>query len=181
MHFGLLMKSLRKSNQRKMPKSIEAPLNLHTAVVQPEWLDYNRHMTEGYYGVAFGYVTDALMDFVGLDAAYRTRTGCTIYTVETHICFLRELKVASPLRFTTQLLGFDAKRLHIFHQMFQAEAGYLAATMEAMLLHVNAEPAVVAMPPEILTTVEAVFEAHTALPRPSQAGRAITLKQRNSS
>ncbi|MCB0153704.1 MAG: thioesterase family protein, partial [Anaerolineae bacterium] len=89
-----------------MSERIEAPLTLHTAVVQPDWLDYNRHMTEGYYGVAFGFVTDAYMDFVGLDAAYRQGTGCTIYTVETHICFLRELKAGEPLTFTTQLLAF---------------------------------------------------------------------------
>jgi acyl-CoA thioesterase FadM len=156
---------------------IETPLSLHTGVVRPDWIDYNQHMSEGYYGVAFGEVTDAFMDFVGLDEVYRTRTRCTIYTVETHIYFLRELKAGSPLDFATQVLGFDAKRIHIFHQMFHAEQAYLAATMEAMLLHVDDTPRTVPMPPEILARIEAIFEAHAALPHPPQAGRQINLSK----
>lgn len=156
---------------------IETPLALHTGVVRSGWIDYNGHMSEGYYGVAFGEVTDAFMDFVGLDEAYRTRSRCTIYTVETHICFLRELKVGSPLDFTTQVLGFDAKRIHIFHQMYHAEQTYLAATMEAMLLHVDDTPRTAPMPSGVFAKVEAVFEAHTALPRPSQAGRQVSLSK----
>ena len=36
--------------------------------------------------------TDALMDHLGLDAAYRTRTHCTLYTLEMHIHYLQEVK-----------------------------------------------------------------------------------------
>ena len=105
-------------------------------MVRVEWIDYNQHMNEGYYGVIFGFTTDAFMDFVGLDATYRARSGATIYTVESHTLFLRELKVGTGLDLTTQVLGFDAKRIQVFHRMFHAGEGYLAATMEAMLLHV---------------------------------------------
>ena len=158
-------------------QNIDAPLALRTDTVRSEWIDYNQHMSEGYYGVAFCHVTDDFMDFVGLHEAYRIRTKCTIYTVETHTNFLRELKVHSPLRFTTHLLDFDAKRLHVFHEMYHAADGYLAATMEAMLLHVNDEPRVVVMPPEVMAKVEATFEAHAGLPRPEQAGRSIGLSR----
>ena len=158
-------------------RQIDTPLSLHTSMVRSDWIDYNRHMSEGYYGVAFGEVNDAFMDFVGLDEVYRSRSRCTIYTVETHICFLRELKVDSPLDFTTQVLGFDAKRIHIFHHMFHAEQAYLAATLEAMLLHVDDTPRTVPMPPEILAKVEAIFEAHSILSRPPQAGRQISLSR----
>ena len=160
-------------------KNIDAPLALFTDIVRPEWLDYNQHMTEGYYGVVFGNATDAFMDFIGLDAEYREKTKCTIYTVETHTYFLQELKANNPLHLTTQLLGFDAKRLHIFHQMYHATEDYLAATMEAMLLHVNNEPRVVAMPPKVLAKAQATLEAHSILPRPSQAGRSINMPAKN--
>ena len=155
---------------------IDAPLSLYTDMVRSNWIDYNQHMSEGYYGVAFGYTTDAFMDFVGLDEPYRTQFGATIYTVESHTLFLRELKVGTYLRFTTQVLGFDAKRIHVFHQMFHANEGYLASTMEAMLLHVNDEPRTMPMPPQVLDKIEAIYKAHTALPQPPQAGRRIGLK-----
>jgi acyl-CoA thioester hydrolase len=153
---------------------IEAPLQLYTTVVLPEWLDYNEHMTEGYYGVAFGNASDAFIDYMGMGAAYRLRTQMTIYTVEAHTSFLREVKIGSTLRFTTQLLGHDAKRMQVFHQMVHADEGYVAATFETMMLHVNqATMQVTPFPPEILARFEAVYIVHKELDRPSQVGRAI--------
>jgi acyl-CoA thioesterase FadM len=153
---------------------IEAPLQLVTAVVLPEWLDYNEHMTEGYYGVAFGNASDAFIEYMGMGAAYRLRTGSTIYTVEAHTSFLREVKVGSTLRFTTQLLGYDARRMQVFHQMYQATEGYLAAAFETMMLHVNqATMQVAPFPPDVLAQFAAVYEVHKELERPSQVGRAI--------
>ena len=155
----------------------DAPLSLYTTTVRTEWIDYNRHMSEGYYGVVFGNTTDAFMDFVGLDAAYRAQSGCTIYTIETHTMFLREVAVGAELNVTTQVLGFDAKRIHLFHQMFHAEAGYATATMEAMLLHVNNEPRTVPMPAQILANIKTIHTAHQTLPIPPQAGRSISLQR----
>jgi len=153
---------------------IQAPLTLYQATVHPDWLDYNNHMTEGYYGYLFGYASDAFIDYARLDAAYRARTNCTIYTVETHICFLRELTVGTPLHFTTQLLGYDAKRLHVFHQMYNSQEDYLAATFESMMLHVNQEVGrVVPFPDEILQWLEEIATAHLKLERPEQVGRSI--------
>jgi acyl-CoA thioester hydrolase len=59
--------------------------------------------------------------------------------------------------------------------MFHAEAGYLAATMEAMLLHVDDTPRTTPLPPDILTRVDAIYQAHKNLPRSPQAGRRVSL------
>jgi acyl-CoA thioesterase FadM len=153
---------------------IPTPLTLYQTTVHPDWLDYNNHMTEGYYGYVFGYASDAFIDYARMDAAYRARTRCTVYTVETHICFLRELPAGAPLHFTTQLLGTDAKRMHVFHRMFHSGAGYLAATFETMMLHVSQESGrVTPMPDEIRQWLGEIAAAHARLERPEQAGRAI--------
>ena len=153
---------------------IVAPLALYTAVVLPEWLDYNQHMTEGYYAVVFGNASDAFIEYMGMGAAYREQTGGTIYTVEAHTIFLREVKVGAPLRFTTQLLGYDAKRMQVFHRMVHGTEGYLAATFETMMLYVDqGTMQVTPFPPEILARFEAVYAVHRGLARPSQVGRAI--------
>ena len=147
----------------------------HTTV-PPEWIDYNGHMMDGYYAIAFSAATDALMDALGLDAAYRTATHCTIYTAEMHLVYLRELKQGAPLRFTTQLLGFDAKRIHVFHSLYHEAEGYLAACCELMLLHVDqAQGRVVAMPGEVMSRLTERAAAEADLPLPPQAGRAIGL------
>lgn len=159
--------------------STTAPLTLHHARVLSEWIDYNGHMMDGYYAVAFSHAIDAFMDFVGMDAAYRAATHCTIYNAEMHIVYLRELKQDAPLRFTTQLLGHDAKRIHLFHALYHDMEPYLAATCETMLLHVDqTEARVVPLPPDILARVARIAAAHAALPRPLQAGRTINMVSR---
>ncbi len=157
-----------------MIKSIPAPLELYTATVQTEWLDYNNHMNEGYYAVVFAFVSDRFMDYVGLDVAYRNQSNCSVYTVESHINYLRELKLGSPLRFTTQLLGYDSKRMHVFHSMFHAEEGFLAAVFEVMMLHVDqTQGRVAAMPPEILANFAAIQTSHQVLSIPTQVGNSV--------
>jgi len=153
-------------------------LPLYRAQLLPEWIDYNRHMMDGYYAVAFSRATDSFMDFIGLDDAYRTATHGTIYTAEMHMTYLREVKEGAPLRFTTQLLGSDAKRIQIFHCMYNEAANYLAATSEWMLLHVDqALDRVGPMPEHITARLAHIAAAHAALPRPAQAGRAISMER----
>lgn len=160
--------------------TIPAPLSLYHDHVQPEWIDYNGHMNEGYYAVAFCNATEELLLYLGLGSDYPQRTNYAIYTVENHISYLREVKEGAPLRFTTQLLGCDAKRIHAFHAMYHAEEGYLAATMETMMIHVSQKPLRTApMPKDILSHLEEIVATHKAsLPHPPQAGRSIGLRKK---
>ncbi len=160
---------------------ISQPLELYSCTVLPEWIDYNRHMMDGYYGVPFSHASDALMTFVGLDADYRERTHCAIYTAEGHILYLREMKVHAPIQITTQLLGYDAKRIHIFHTMYHGEEKYVAATCEWMLIHVDVTIGKGAiMPDAILSKLAEVAALHQLLPVPPQAGRQISLRSKKS-
>src|SRR5262249_16742357 len=115
-------------------------------------------------------------DWVGLDRAHRTSRAITTFCLEAHVTYHREVRVDDPLRFTTMLLDFDAKRLHYFHQMFHATFGYLAATNELMSLHVSLETRRGApMATEVLERLAQVKAAHDRLPRPDQVGRRMGL------
>jgi acyl-CoA thioester hydrolase len=151
-------------------------LTLYRAIVPPEWIDYNGHMMDGNYAVAFSQTTDSFMDAIGLDSAYRSATHCTIYTAEMHIVFLRELKQGAPLRATTQMLGHDARRIHVFHALYHDGEGYLAATSEQMLLHVDqTQGRVVVMSEKVLNRLAEIAKEQADLPRPPQAGRVMGL------
>ena len=143
-------------------------------VVPPEWIDYNGHMMDAYYFLAFTEATEAFLDHVGLGAAYQARTGGGSYTAESHLCFVSGVTEGAALEYQTQLLGHDEKRMHVFHQM--TSAGSVAATCELMFLHVSAER-VAPMPPEAAAAVAALAAEHAALPRPDQAGRRIALQR----
>ncbi len=153
---------------------VAAPLQLYHCQVEPDWVDYNGHMTESAYLTAFGWASDALFRYVGIDEDYRA-AGHSFYTVETHIHYRREASVHQELFFTTQVLGVDEKRLHIFHTMLDEEGRRLSST-EQMLLHVDTERgAVKPLLPGPARALAAVAEAHRVLPTPPEVGSRMTL------
>jgi len=152
---------------------LSPPLRLHSARVLSEWVDYNGHAHESRYLQVFGDASDALLRYLGVDAAYLAARG-SYYTVETHLSHLREASAGDGLDVTTRVLGFDEKRLHLFHELHRSGDGVLLATAEQMLVHVDtsagrAHPA----RPEILTRIAKLAAAHAVLPKPERAGRAI--------
>ena len=158
--------------------SIDSPLKLYTDVVRDNWIDYNGHLNDGYYAVSFGIAVEDFLRHVDLHTDYLAETNCTIYTVEAHISYLRELKVGTAIEVRCQVLGIDAKRIHLYQEMFNAEEGYLAATYEGMFLHINqnilkATP----MPEDRQATLAAILAEHDKLGTPERAGRAIGLKK----
>jgi acyl-CoA thioesterase FadM len=144
-------------------------------VVPSEWIDYNGHMMDAYYFLAFTEATEAFLDHVALGAAYRARTGRGVYTAEGHLCFLSGVTAGAALSYRTQLLDHDAKRLHVFHTMTGADG--LAATCELMFLHVS-DGRVTPMPPEAVRAVSALAASQRTLPRPGQAGRHVAIPAR---
>jgi len=154
--------------------TIPAPLESHRETVRPEWIDYNGHMNVAYYVLAFDHATDRFLDDLGLDDAHRAATGGSTFAVESHITYLREVAEGDPLRFTTQLLAFDAKRIHFFHRMYHAHEGFLAATSEWLTLYVDLNTRRVAeFPAEIRERLAAMAAAHAPLGWPEEAGRVI--------
>jgi len=90
---------------------------LYHTKVKADWIDYNGHMQDAYYGLVFSYAVDAFQDVVGFDAAYRQRTGCTIYLVEEHKYFLKEVKEGDLLEIRIVLLAVTEKLFHLHCQM----------------------------------------------------------------
>jgi acyl-CoA thioester hydrolase len=155
---------------------LAAPFDVYRDRVRPEWIDHNQHMNMGYYVVVFDLATDEFLAWVGLDREYRRTRGVTTFCLEAHVTYHREVRADDPLRFTTLLLGHDAKRIHYIHAMYHATEGYLASTNELMSLHVSqATRRAAPMAPEVLARLAQIQAAHDRLPRPPQAGRRIGL------
>lgn len=154
--------------------TIPAPLQLHEETVRPEWIDYNGHMNVAYYVLAFDHATDRFLDYLGLDDAHRAETGGSTFAVESHVTYVREVAKGDRIRFTTQLLAHDAKRLHFMHRMYHAEDGFLSATSEWLNLYVDLNTRRVGtFPSAVLERLESVASAHAALDWPEEAGRVI--------
>ncbi len=153
---------------------IESPFDRYRGEVLPEWIDYNGHMNVAYYLLVFDHATDAFFDYLGLDAAHREASGGSTFAADVRLTYQREVTEGDGLRITSQLLGFDDKRIRFFNRMYHAEEGFLAATMESLTLYVDLNHRRVALLPETLRArLAAVLAAHRSLPLPLEAGRVI--------
>jgi acyl-CoA thioester hydrolase len=157
----------------------QAPFDEYRDVVRPEWIDENQHLNMGFYVVVFDFATDAWLDSIGIDGEHKRTQKVTTFTLEAHVNYLREVRRGDPLRFTTQLLGFDEKRIHYVHCMHHADAGFIAATNELMSLHVSAVTRRAApMASGVQQCLRELLPLHAALEPPPQVGRRIGLESR---
>ena len=150
------------------------PLRLWSGAVLDEWIDYNGHMSEGFYGVVFGMASDEYLVRMGFDEFYRATARGSFYTVETHIAFIDELAAGTALAVDTTVAGADPKRVHLFHELRRAGDDALAATQESMMLHVDTRiDRVAPMGAELYAVLRADAEAHAGRLPEGTTGRAI--------
>ena len=154
---------------------INAPLDVYRCQVIQEWVDYNDHMTEAAYLTVFGWASDVLFQFIGVDDTYRA-AGSSFYTVETHIIYEREAALNDSLKVTTQILDCDAKRLHFNHEMFNVSTGQRLSTCEQMLLHVDSVAAKASqIKPPVALALNAILSKHRELNTPPEVGRIMKI------
>ena len=148
--------------------------------VDHAWVDYNGHLNDAYYMVIFSYASDGLMAMVGQDAAGRAALGHTMYTLEIHLNYVQEVHEGVPVEVRTQILGVDAKRVHLFHTLHRQDDGTLLATNEQMLANIDASnaatgPKTAPFVPAVAAVLVPLAQSHASLPRPANAGRSIAL------
>lgn len=163
------------SENKPTADNVDTPYALARASVLPDWIDYNGHMNVGYYHVVFDLAAEPFFRWLGLDDAYRKASGASTFALESHLNFLREVKVDAPLRFEARLLGFDHKRVHFYQEMFHAEEGYLAASYESVSAHVDmAVRKTAPMPAVLQARLQRILQAHQILERPWQVGHIMS-------
>jgi acyl-CoA thioester hydrolase len=142
-----------------------APFVSSVMKVEPAWIDYNGHLNMAYYNVLFDRCVDEAYELLGVGLDYLHTQKHSTFTAE-----------GDPVRATFQLLDYDSKRIHYFQQLFHATEGWMSATSENMTLHVDMTAKKVApFPDTIARTLARMKAAHSRLPRPEAAGRAIAM------
>ena len=83
------------------------------------------------------------------------------------------------MRFTTQLLARDVKKVHLFHEMYHAEQDYLAATNETIIMNIDyATRRSAPWPAPVAERLDVIWETHKALPKPAKSGRVMGLAKK---
>ena len=148
-------------------------LKLHSEPVQDSWLDAYGHLNEASYLVPFSNATWPLQDHFGIGVPYFKETGGALYTVETHLRYLAEVKAPAELEIESFIIDADEKRIWFAHEMIVD--GSLRATGEFMLLHFDTREGKTGPMPE---DVQAALQAAKVGEAPEWAASRIGFKRR---
>ncbi len=147
--------------------------SFHSEPLQDTWLDAYGHLNEAYYLLPFTNTTWKLQDHFGIGVDYFDETGCALYTVETHLRYLSDVRSPAVMKIESVILGFVPKKIWFAHTMMVN--GSLCATAEFMVLHyATRESRTVEMP----ESVQAALKQAVVSERPDWVGRQISLQKR---
>jgi len=148
-------------------------LRLHAEPLQDQWLDAYGHLNEAYYLVPFTNANWAILAHFGIGTDYYERTGGALYTVESHVRYLRQVRAPARMEIESLVLGSDAKRLRVAHAM--TVDGSERATFECVMLHFDSKAGRTSPMPE---AVQAALKAAQVPELPPWAGRGISLDRK---
>jgi acyl-CoA thioester hydrolase len=137
---------------------------IYRTALAPAWIDYNGHLRDAYYSLIVSLAADALMDRIGMNETYRIDTRCTLYTLEMHVHFLREVKQTEIVEVNVRVLATDRKRIHAAFDLRSELHPEPVATAEVMLLHVfqGEKPTSQPFPPHVAQAIEKIAAEVTA-------------------
>lgn len=144
--------------------------NFHAEPMQEAWADAYGHLNEAYYLVPFSNATWKMQDHFGIGTDYFDATGCAIYTVETHLRYLNDVRLPSTMEIETLMLGILPKKIWFAHRMLVD--GELCATAEFMTLHYDTREGRTREMPD---AIQAMLRDAQSQATPDWAGRRISL------
>lgn len=146
--------------------------------VRKDWIDYNGHMNDAEYVRAFSWGVDRLMNLIGIDEQFREQQNYTIFTMESHVCYLAEMSLDEAFAIHLQIIDYDEKRVHVFYELF-GEDGKRAATSEQMLMGIDQGTGrAAAFPGDVFTKVKQLADAHTPDEQPKEIGSVIGIRRK---
>jgi acyl-CoA thioester hydrolase len=102
--------------------------------------------------------------------------GRSVFTLEAHVNYLREVKAGTRVRVDSRVLAHDTKRIHVYFEMFIDGVEDPVSASEQMWLHVDISgPRSAPFDPDVLARLDEIAAAHAALPPARHAGRTISL------
>ena len=116
---------------------VTVPYTEFACGVPPSAIDYNGHLNDAAYAQVLTDANEMFLDALGLSAAYRDASGCSMYTVEITLKFLHEVSRDDEVRAESWVSSADSKRLRVATTLLVADTP--VATGDSLYLHVDTE------------------------------------------
>lgn len=133
-------------------------------------------MNVARYDVVFDDAEGVFYARFGMDRDYPVKRRRGVFRLEKHIRYEREMRLGAGFQVTSHLLWTDLKRMQVFHQFWNIDENYRAATMECMAIHMDLDSRrpLRIDDAKIRESFEATAMAHADLPEPDGVGRSVS-------
>lgn len=156
-----------------------SPIRSSVMAVEPQWIDYNGHLNVAWYQLLFCRGIEEFYTQLDVGEDYLARANGSLFAVEAHLSYIREIKDGDRVVVDNQILDCDDKRLHLFQTLIHADDEFVSATNESMQIHVDmATRRAAPFPADPMSRINACANAQADLPRPERAGRRIGFARR---
>jgi len=93
---------------------------LYSAVVQQNWIDALGHVNFLDYQRIADLASERLWLAAG-GPPLNENTALSFVVIETHVHYRRELRLGDPVDIDTLLVGYDSRRMHLYHSILRRE------------------------------------------------------------
>ncbi|WP_269929397.1 thioesterase family protein [Aminobacter sp. HY435] len=141
--------------------------------VEPHWLDVNRHMNVSWYDRVFDIAECDLFEVFGIHDDYIRASSYSFFRLEKIVRYERELMPDARLEARSRVLWTDLKRVHHFHELWNVDENYRAATVEGLSIHVDlrVRRAAKIVTPDVADRLTVLAAEHAHLPWPKGVAR----------
>lgn len=146
-----------------------------------DWVDFNGHMSMIYYPIAFETFSIPVFEGMGFGQAYVEATKKTLFTLETHIRFLRELHAGDRVLSVFRYVDHDRNKF-VYAQELHHVDGWLSATFEALTVHMDTMARKsVPFSAQTLALFADLAAAAEGCARPDYLGRSVGIRRKGAS
>lgn len=151
---------------------------IYKNTVQPSWIDNNNHMHDAQYYSIFSDAVVGFFESIDFSTDYRHSQDVTMFSVEAHISFLKELLLDESFYIKVHIYDYDAKRVHLFLTMYNSN-DERNATYEAIMMGVGNETRrSMDFPKPIQEKIKHYFDQQNTFDVPNQLGHVIGIPKK---
>jgi acyl-CoA thioester hydrolase len=143
-------------------------ITTYRGTVYPWHCDHMGHMNVMWYVGKFDEAVWNLFLEIGLAPSYLRSQDRGMAAVKQSLEYKRELRPGDVVHIRSSVIGLGEKTLTVRQTMTHGEDGGVAATMEAVAVHLDTRlRKAIALPPQVIGTIRARFPEVATIPSKS--------------
>ena len=136
----------------------------HRQTIPENYLDVMGHMNVMWYTHLFSEGMGGVFRMIGLDWERLQDPPRGSFALETHICYLSEVRVHQTVEVRSRVIQRSEKRFHLMHFMSNCDKHDLSATSEAVVGYIDmGRRRMAPLPDDVAAQLDRLIAEHAQL------------------